>query len=76
MATNTLSKLGSSRKAVLLGVFLEHLHVPSVKMADPENPNLASSLVLDMMHVNPPWAEPYLEYQTIKKSPEDKVQWR
>jgi hypothetical protein len=34
MAANTLSKLGSSHKAVLPGVFLEHMHVPSVKMVD------------------------------------------
>jgi ribonuclease HI len=35
MVADTLSKLGSSRKAVPPGVFLEHLHVPSVKMVDP-----------------------------------------
>jgi ribonuclease HI len=35
MAADTLSKLGSSRKAVPPVVFLEHLHVPSVKMVDP-----------------------------------------
>jgi ribonuclease HI len=38
MAADSLSKLGSSRKAVPPGVFLEHLRVPSVKMVDPENP--------------------------------------
>jgi hypothetical protein len=42
MAADTLSKLGSSRKAVPPGVFLEHLRVPFVKMVDPENPELAS----------------------------------
>jgi hypothetical protein len=46
MAANTLSKLGSSRKAVPPNVFLEHLHVPSVKIVDPENPELASSPVM------------------------------
>jgi hypothetical protein len=39
MVAGTLSKLGSSRKVVSLGVFLEHLHIPSVKMVDPENQN-------------------------------------
>jgi ribonuclease HI len=34
MAADTLSKLGSSHKAVPLGVFLEHLCVPLVKMVD------------------------------------------
>jgi hypothetical protein len=76
MAADTLSKLGSSRKAVLLGVFLEHLHVPSVKMVDPENPELASSPVMVVLPSNPPWAEPYLEYLTNKKLPEDEVQKR
>jgi hypothetical protein len=40
MVADTLSKLGSSRKAVPPCMFLEHLHVPSVKMVDPENPDL------------------------------------
>jgi hypothetical protein len=76
MADDTLSKLGSSRKAIPPVVFLEHMHVPSVKMVDPENPDLASSLVFIVMHVNPPWAEPYLEYLMTKKLPEDKAQRR
>jgi ribonuclease HI len=76
MAADTLSKLGSSRKAVLPRVLLEHLHVPSVKMVDPENPKLASSPVMAVLPSNPLWAEPYLEYLTTKKLPEDEVQKR
>jgi hypothetical protein len=76
MAADTLSKLGSSRKAVPPGVFLEHLHVPSIKMVDPENIELASSPVMEVLPCNPPWVEPYLEYLTTKKLPEDKVQKR
>jgi ribonuclease HI len=76
MAADTLSKLGSSRKSVPPGVFLEHLHVPSVKMVDPENPELASTPVMEVLPCNPPWAEPYLEYLTSKKLPEDEVQKR
>jgi hypothetical protein len=76
MAADTLSKLGSSRKAVPPGVFLEHLRVPSVKMVDPDNPELASSPVMVVLPSNPPWAEPYLEYLMIKKLPEDEVQKR
>jgi hypothetical protein len=76
MATDTLSKLGSSRKAVPPGIFLEHLRVPSVKMVDLENPELASSPVMAVLPSNPPWAEPYLEYLTNKKLPEDEVQKR
>jgi hypothetical protein len=73
MAADTLSKLGSSRKAVPPGVFLEHLDVPSVKMVDPENPELASSPIMVVFHSNPPWAGPYLEYLTDKKLPKDEV---
>jgi hypothetical protein len=76
MAADTLSKLGSSRKVVPLGVFLEHLHVPLVKMVDPENPELASSPVMAVLPTNLPWAEPYLEYLTSKKLPEDEVHRR
>jgi hypothetical protein len=76
MAADTLYKLGSSRKAVLPGVFLEHLHVPSVKMVDLENLELASSPVMVVLPSNPPWVEPYLEYPTSKKLPKDEVQQR
>jgi ribonuclease HI len=57
MVTDTQSKLGSSRKAVPPGVFLEHLHVPSVKMVDLENSELASSPAMAVLPSNPPWAE-------------------
>jgi hypothetical protein len=76
MVADTLSKLGSSRKAVPPGIFLEHLHIPSVKMVDLENPELASSPVMAVLPRNLPWAEPYLEYLTNKKLPEDEVQQR
>jgi hypothetical protein len=76
MAADTLSKQGSSRKAFPPGIFLEHLHVPSVKMVDPENPELASSPVMVVLPSNLPWVEPYLEYLTTKKLPEDEVQKR
>jgi hypothetical protein len=49
MAADTLSKLGSSRKAVPQGVFLEHLHIPSVKIVDPENTELASSPIMAVL---------------------------
>jgi hypothetical protein len=45
-------------------------------MVDPENPELASSPVMAVLPSNPPWAEPYLEYLTTKKLPEDEVQKR
>jgi hypothetical protein len=74
MAADNLSKLGYSHKAVPPGVVLEHLHIPSVKMVDPGNLELASSPVMAVLPTNPPWAEPYLEYPMNKKLPEDEVQ--
>jgi hypothetical protein len=76
MAADTLSKLGSSQKAVPPGVFLEHLHVPSVKMVDPDISEPSSSPVMAVLPSNLPWAEPYLEYLMTKKLPENEVQKR
>jgi hypothetical protein len=45
-------------------------------MVDPENLKLASSPVMAVLPSNPPWVEPYLEYLTNKKLPEDEVQKR
>jgi hypothetical protein len=45
-------------------------------MVDPEHPELSSSPVMAVLPCNPPWAEPYLEYLTNKKLPEDEVQRR
>jgi hypothetical protein len=45
-------------------------------MVDPDNPKLASTPMIAILPCNPPWAEPYLEYLTNKKLPEDKVQKR
>ncbi|KAK1653876.1 hypothetical protein QYE76_071681 [Lolium multiflorum] len=42
-AADMLSKLGSGRKPIPPGIFLEHLRIPSVKGANPENPEVAVS---------------------------------
>ena len=57
-AADILSKLGSSRKPVLPGVFLEHLHVLSIKGADPVHPELVDSLVNTVKTIHPPWTQP------------------
>ena len=41
MAADALSRLGSARKTIPPGIFLEQLHVPSVKGAYPANPEKA-----------------------------------
>ena len=49
MAADALSRLGLARKAISPGIFLEQLHVPSIKGADPENPKKADSQVNPVM---------------------------
>ena len=68
-----LSKLGSDRKPIPPVIFLEHLRIPSVKGADPENPDRAVSPAKEVMFVAPAWTKPYLDYLIDQKLPEDEV---
>ena len=38
VAVDLLCKPGSGRKPIPAGIFLEHLRVPSIQGADPDNP--------------------------------------
>ncbi|KAK1682067.1 hypothetical protein QYE76_042915 [Lolium multiflorum] len=75
-AADMLSKLGSGRKPIPPGIFLEHLRVPSVKGANPENPDLAVSPAKEVMAVIPAWTQPFLDYLIDRKLPEDEVHAR
>jgi hypothetical protein len=57
-----LSKLGSGRKPIPPGIFLEHLRTPSVKGANLENPDVATSPAKEVMVITPAWTKPYLDY--------------
>ena len=59
-AAYLLSKLGSRRKPIPPGVFLEHLWTPSVKGADPENPDRVDSLVNVVTIVPLDWTKPFM----------------
>ena len=76
MAADALSRLGSARKAIPPGVFLEQLHVPSVKGADPENPEKVDSPVNAVMVDKPEWTKPYLDYLLSGIVPDDEVEQR
>ena len=52
-AADMLSKLGSGRKPIPPGIFLEHLRIPSVKGANPENPDMAVSPAMEVMAIIP-----------------------
>jgi ribonuclease HI len=68
-----LAKLESERKPITPGIFLEHLWVPSVKGANPENPDVVVSLAKEVMVITPAWTRPFLEYLLDQKLPEDEV---
>ncbi|KAK1648025.1 hypothetical protein QYE76_065830 [Lolium multiflorum] len=70
-AADMLSKLGSGRKPIPPGIFLEHLRIPSVKGANPENPEVAVSPAKEVMAIIPAWTQPFLDYLIDQKLPED-----
>ena len=72
-AADMLSKIGSDRKPILPGIFLEHLGTPSVKGANPENPDVAVSPAKEVMVIIPAWTQPFLDYLIDQKLPEDEV---
>jgi hypothetical protein len=49
MAGHLFSKLGSGQKPITHGIFFEHLRIPSVKGANPDNLKCASSLFIMFM---------------------------
>jgi hypothetical protein len=52
-AADMLSKLGSGRKPIPPKIFQEHLRTPSVKGANPKNPDMAVSLAKEVMVITP-----------------------
>jgi hypothetical protein len=68
-----LSKLGSGRKLIPPGIFLKHLRVPSVKGANPKNPNVAMSPANEVMVITLSWTRSFLEYLVDHKLPMDEV---
>jgi hypothetical protein len=62
-AADALSRLGSSRKTVLPDVFLEHLHVPSIKGVHELHPEIADS-PLQVMFVTLDWTIAFLDFLT------------
>ena len=90
-AADDLAKIGSKREAIPSGVFLEHIHTPSVK-EDPfteETPQPKSAtdptevevpavvdLIMEVLVVIPDWTVPYVAYILRKELPEDEEEAR
>ncbi|KAK1679506.1 hypothetical protein QYE76_040354 [Lolium multiflorum] len=72
-AADMLSKLGSARKPIPPGIFLEHLRIPSVKGANPENPEVVVSPAREVMAIIPAWTQLFLDYLIDQKLTEDEV---
>ncbi|KAK1620214.1 hypothetical protein QYE76_025731 [Lolium multiflorum] len=70
-AADMLSKLGSGRKPIPPGIFLEHLRIPLRALTG--NPDVAVSLAKEVMVIILAWTQPFLDYLIDQKLPEDEV---
>src|SRR4051812_17437431 len=70
-AADLLSKLGSGRKGIPPGVFLEHLWPTSLKGADTKNPDRVDSFVHTVTNVPSAWTKPLMEYLIHRTLPID-----
>jgi hypothetical protein len=81
VAADVLSELGSRRALVLAGVFVQDLRKPSIKLLDPDSPELpqhdqASAPPCDvlMSEKDDAWRKPFIEFILDQLVLEDKVE--
>jgi ribonuclease HI len=81
VAADVLSKLGSRRALVPAGVFVQDLRKPSIKLLDPDNPDLpqldqASAPPRDvpMSEMEDDWRKPFLDFILNQLVLEDKAE--
>src|SRR4051812_28332882 len=75
-AADLLSNLGSGCKMIPPGVFLEHLHTPSVKGVNIDHSDRADSFINMVSKVHPAWTKPFMEYLEHGTLPDDEVERR
>jgi hypothetical protein len=73
VATDVLSKLGSTRAQVPAGVFVHELHAPSIPepappTTDPAHPPAGQ----EVMMIDVDWRQPFIDYIREQKVPTDK----
>jgi hypothetical protein len=81
VAADVLSKLGSRRALVLVGVFVQDLRKPSMKLLDPDNPepppndqNSASPCEVLMSEKEDDWRKPFIDFILDQLVPDDKAE--
>jgi hypothetical protein len=81
VAADVLSKLGSRRALVPVGVFVQDLRKPSMKLLDPDNPepppndqNSASLCEVLMSEKEDDWRKPFIDFILDQLVPDDKAE--
>jgi hypothetical protein len=81
VAADVLSKLGSRRALVPVGLFIQELRKSSIKLLDPNNPDQvqpdptpAPPLDVLMTDKKDDWHEPFLDFLLDQQVPEDKAE--
>jgi hypothetical protein len=73
VAANVLSKLGSTRAQVPVGVFIHELHTPSISKSAP---TITDPVPLpagqEVMKIDVEWRQPFIDYIREQKVPTDK----
>jgi ribonuclease HI len=73
VAADVLSKLGSTRAQVLVGVFVLELHAPSIPKPAPTTTDPAHPLAgQEVMMIDVDWRQPFIDYIREQKVPSDK----
>jgi hypothetical protein len=72
-AADVLSKLGSTRAQVSVGVFVHELHAPSIPKLVPSTTDLAPSQPgQEVMMIDVDWRQLFIDYIREQKVPSDK----
>jgi ribonuclease HI len=72
-AADVLSKLGSTRAQVSVGVFVHELHAPSISEPAPTTTDPAPSQAgQEVMMIDMDWRQPFIDYIHEQKVPTDK----
>jgi hypothetical protein len=81
VAADVLSKLGSRRALVPAGMFIQDLSKPSIKLLDPDNPELASNdqssaplREVLMSEKEDDWRKPFIDFIIDQLVPDDKAE--